>query len=186
MPATLASQRRKPAWTYANWEGQTWGRGDGTADGNGNLTTNRFFNDPNPLYSGQLHDVVNVSPKLQSWRDWVANVGSGPPPAATVTQFPVQQFPAQQFPAQQFGGALVATVTGMAAITPGAIGVAATGTGTGTVEGTAAITLRAVAASGAGTTGATQILYCDPRQCVLAGTDTDDYSIDPRQAVLVH
>ena len=60
-------------WAYVIWEGQTWGHGDGTVDGNGQDTTNQFFNG-----TGVPHDVTNVSPKLQAWRDWVSAANAVP------------------------------------------------------------------------------------------------------------
>jgi hypothetical protein len=68
-------------YPYLFWEGQTWGKGDGTADGNGNLTTNLFFNpglNAGNTNGGVSQDLTNVSPKMQGWRDWaaVSNVGT--------------------------------------------------------------------------------------------------------------
>jgi len=54
-------------WGATTWEGMTWGRGDGSLDGNGNATVNRTFN-----ATGLAQDLNNVSPKLQAWRDWVS------------------------------------------------------------------------------------------------------------------
>ena len=65
-------------WEYTTWEGQTWGHGDGTTDGNGNSTVNVFFNG-----TGIDHDVVNVSPKLAAWRAWAAE--TKPLPVLTIT-----------------------------------------------------------------------------------------------------
>lgn len=61
-------------WGCATWEGMAAGRGDGSLDGSGNATVNLSFN-----ATGQPQDLNNVSPKMQSWRDWVAAV-----PAAAV------------------------------------------------------------------------------------------------------
>jgi len=55
------------AWGNTVWEEQTSGLGDGSADGNGNNTVNLFFNG-----TGIAQDLVNVSPKLQSWRNWAS------------------------------------------------------------------------------------------------------------------
>ena len=54
-------------WPFTEWEGQTWGRGDGSTDGNGNSTVNLFFNG-----TGQIHDLANVCPKLSAARDYAA------------------------------------------------------------------------------------------------------------------
>lgn len=54
-------------WGDTIWSGQTWGRGDGSIDGNGNPTVNVFFNG-----TGLGQDLLNVSPKLQGWRTFAA------------------------------------------------------------------------------------------------------------------
>ena len=69
------------AWGQTQWVGQTWGRGDGTLDGNGDPTVNATFN-----ATGQSQVLNNVSPKLKGWRDWasVANVLPASPPSPTI------------------------------------------------------------------------------------------------------
>jgi hypothetical protein len=59
------------AWGAATWAGQTWGRGDGSLDGNGYPTVNATYN-----ATGRSQVLTNVAPKLQGWHDWasVANV----------------------------------------------------------------------------------------------------------------
>jgi hypothetical protein len=60
-------------WEYTTWEGQTWGKGDGSTDGNGNNTVNLFFNG-----TGVAQELNNVSPKLASWRDWTVAANPAP------------------------------------------------------------------------------------------------------------
>ena len=52
----------------------TWGKGDGSTDGNGNNTTNLTWNQ-----TGIAQENHNVSPRLMAWRDWaaLANTSSG-------------------------------------------------------------------------------------------------------------
>lgn len=74
-------------WGYLDWFGQTWGHGDGSPDGNGNPTVNQTFN-----ATGSMQDLVNVSPKMQSWRDWVSAVGT-PSQPTTTNAIPLRWFP---------------------------------------------------------------------------------------------
>ena len=64
-------------WGQTEWTGQTWGRGDGSLDGNGAPTVNATFN-----ATGMTQTLNNVSPKLQGWRDW-AGVANAPAAQAT-------------------------------------------------------------------------------------------------------
>src|SRR5208282_1593001 len=62
---------------YTAWQGQTWGAGDGTPDGNGNDTVNLTFN-----ATGLSQDLNNVSPKLLGFRNWASVANT--PPATTI------------------------------------------------------------------------------------------------------
>lgn len=77
-------------WEYVTWEGQSWGKGDGSVDGNGNDTVNLFFRD-----TGLAQDWKNVSPKLSAWRDWsaAANVIQYQPGTASSNPAPMRWFP---------------------------------------------------------------------------------------------
>ena len=65
------------AWGATEWTGQTWGRGDGSLDGNGAPTVNATFN-----ATGRSQILSNVAPKLQGWRDW-AGVANQPGPSGS-------------------------------------------------------------------------------------------------------
>ena len=54
-------------WGSTTWCGQTWGRGDGSLDGNGYPTVNTTFN-----AKGVSQILTNVAPKLQGWHDWAS------------------------------------------------------------------------------------------------------------------
>jgi hypothetical protein len=69
------------AWGFVTWEGMAAGRGDGTLDENGNATVNQFFNNGNNT-GGIAQDLDNVSPKLQSWRNFAEAANPIPPPPA--------------------------------------------------------------------------------------------------------
>jgi len=74
-------------WGHTTWAGMSWGRGDGTLDGNGVATVNLFFNG-----TGQAQDLNNVSPKLQGWRDWVS-VANAIPVQPSSPARPLRWFP---------------------------------------------------------------------------------------------